>query len=564
MVSPSRSLARTAETPPFSPVDSRTPTILNDEESMVEYKAKRDEECFEARTGNDPQDPPPSKSAPLPFLPKPNADPNLVTWDGPDDPSNPQNWSFRYKWWLTIVCIAMTLNVTFASSAPSSAVSLIADELHVGVEVGDLILTVFLIGYMIGPTFWGPGSELIGRRPIFLGTLATYTLFHIGQARANDMTTLLVTRFLCGFFAVAPLTNSTGVIADIWDPVNRGIATSVFASAVFLGPVLGPVVGSFITTSSLGWRWVFWVMMIFAGSCTLLCLFFLPETFAPVLLARKAKRIRKADPEKHKDLYAESERVSWAPRAVLERTIFRPFKMLLVEPILLLSTIYLSVAYGVIYAMFQALPVIFIRTRHFSISNDGLIFIGIGIGAVLATVVNLWFLRTYPLLLKQWYGYPPAEERLYSAMVGGPILAIGIFWLGWSGNYASVPWWVPGLSTILIGLSITLVFISFISYLVDTYLIYAASALAGHTIIRSATGAAFPLFTTQMFVNLGINWAATLLGGIALLLAPMPFLFYKYGSRIRTKSSFAPCIDLKVAMFFEDERAAAEKRQQTV
>jgi hypothetical protein len=103
------------------------------------------------------------------------------------------------------------------------------------------------------------------------------------------------------------------------------------------------------------------------------------------------------------------------------------------------------------------------------------------------------------------------------------------------------------------------------SYLVDTYLIYAASALAGHTIIRSATGAAFPLFTTQMFVNLGINWAATLLGSIALLLAPMPFLFYKYGSRIRTKSSFAPCIDLKVAMFLEDERAwAAAAKRQTV
>lgn len=90
--------------------------------------------------------------------------------------------------------------------------------------------------------------------------------------------------------------------------------------------------------------------MIFAGSCTLLGLFFLPETFAPVLLTRKAERLRRADPEKNKDLYTESERVSWAPRAVLERTIFRPFKMLLVEPILLLATIYLSVAYGVIYA----------------------------------------------------------------------------------------------------------------------------------------------------------------------------------------------------------------------
>ena len=90
--------------------------------------------------------------------------------------------------------------------------------------------------------------------------------------------------------------------------------------------------------------------MMFAGSCTLLGFFFLPETFAPVLLTRKAKRLRRENPEKNKDLYTESERVSWAPRVVLERTIFRPFKMLLVEPILLLATIYLSVAYGVIYA----------------------------------------------------------------------------------------------------------------------------------------------------------------------------------------------------------------------
>jgi hypothetical protein len=105
---------------------------------------------------------------------------------------------------------------------------------------------------------------------------------------------------------------------------------------------------------------------------------------------------------------------------------------------------------------------IFTRTRHFSVSNDGLIFIGIGIGSTLATVINYWFLRRYPRLLKEWYGFPLAEERLYPAMVGGPVLVIGIFCLGWSGNYESVPWWVPGMSTILIGLAITLIFTSFI------------------------------------------------------------------------------------------------------
>ena len=83
----------------------------------------------------------------------------------------------------------------------------------------------------------------------------------------------------------------------------------------------------------------------------------------------------------------------------------------------------------------------------------------------------------------------------------------------------------------------------------DTYLKYAASALTGNMIIRSLVAAAFPLVSTQMFVNLGVNWAGMHLGGIALILEPIPFLLYKYGQRIRTKSYFAPCIDLKVARF---------------
>lgn len=86
-----------------------------------------------------------------------------------------------------------------------------------------------------------------------------------------------------------------------------------------------------------------------AGLCTLLSVF-VPETYAPVLFAQKAKRLRMADPVNNKDVYAESDRVSWTFLAILERTIFRPFKMQLVEPILLLVTIYISLAYGVMYA----------------------------------------------------------------------------------------------------------------------------------------------------------------------------------------------------------------------
>lgn len=265
MASFSRSSTITcASSAPTCPAYSSRTTILQDEQLAIKVGTELGKERVEFYGGNDPQDPPPKYNpsvAPLPFLPKPNTDPNLVTWDGPEDPENPQNWSIWYRWSITIACTVMTLNVyvsfcheaaltdivsdsTFASSAPSSSVPIIAHEFHVPREVGNLVTTLFLVGFMIGPIFWGPGSELIGRRPIFVGTLAMYTIFHVGQACAKNMTTLLVTRFICGFFAVAPLTNSSGVIADMWDPMNRGIATSVFASAVFLGPVLGPIVGS--------------------------------------------------------------------------------------------------------------------------------------------------------------------------------------------------------------------------------------------------------------------------------------------------------------------------------
>lgn len=92
------------------------------------------------------------------------------------------------------------------------------------------------------PLIWGPGSELVGRRGIFIGAMFMYTIFILGQALAQNIETLLVTRFISGFFACAPLTNSGGVIADIWDANTRGLAASLFTFSVFLGPVLGPIV----------------------------------------------------------------------------------------------------------------------------------------------------------------------------------------------------------------------------------------------------------------------------------------------------------------------------------
>jgi len=164
--------------------------------------------------------------------------------------------------------------------------------------------------------------------------------------------------------------------------------------------------------------------------------------------------------------------------------------MLAMEPILVLITVYISIVYGLLYArtslpplllsfprsthlfcaVFQAFPIIFIIRHHFTIAQTGLTFIGIGIGTSIGSVINWYTSRKYAQLIVKWRGFPPAEERLTGAMIGAPMLVVGIFWLGWTGQYESVPWYVAGLSTIAVGVGISLIFMSFLSYLVDTYL----------------------------------------------------------------------------------------------
>lgn len=111
--------------------------------------------------------------------------------------------------------------------------------------------------------------------------------------------------------------------------------------------------------------------------------------------------------------------------------------------------------------MFEALPIIFVKTRHFTIGQSGLIFIGVGIGTTIGAAAFFPLSAHYPALMVKWRGFPPPEQRLFGAMIGGTSLVVGCFWLGWTGNYAAVPWYVPALATIPIGASVSMVFISF-------------------------------------------------------------------------------------------------------
>ncbi|GAA5863585.1 hypothetical protein JCM3774_006537 [Rhodotorula dairenensis] len=489
-------------------------------------------------------------------------DPNKVDWEE-DDPHNPQNWSVKYKWLVVILCAQATLVVTFASSAPSSATRQVAQDFNAGTEVAELTTALFLAGYVAGPLLWAPLSEMYGRRPIFVLSLAVFVIFQIGCALAQNIWTLIICRFFAALFASSPLVVAGGVVADVFDPVRRGDAMSLFSASVFLGPVLGPIIAGFtVMNQSLRWRWVYaWIAFWGLGSWILLAIF-LPETYHPVLLKQRAERLRKDHPEEHGEKYAELERADFSLHSIITRTLARPLVMLVVEPIMLTVTIYLSVVYGLLYGLFSVIPIIFQQTRGFNPGESGLVFIGVGIGTTIGAATSVWTQRGYPELLRKWHGHPPPEHRLFGAMLAGPFLILGIFWLGWTGNDPSIHWAVPAVSTIFIGMSFTLVFISFLTYLVEVYLMYSASALSGNTVVRSAVAAAFPLFITQMFTNLGIGWGASTFGFIAVAITPSPFLFYKYGWRLRQMSRFAPCLDVGLReQVFEEERQEQERKE---
>ncbi|KAK1233026.1 hypothetical protein PQX77_003829 [Marasmius sp. AFHP31] len=456
-----------------------------------------------------------------------------------DDPHNPQGWSTARKWYMTMGAGLLVFNATFASSAPGGVSAALIEEFHMSREVSILVLSLFVAGYCVGPLVWGPLSEEFGRKPIFMVGFFVYTMFQIGTALAQNTATILVLRFLGGVFAACPLANSGAVISDVWDAKTRGRALAVFTVAPFVGPALGPTVAGFIHVSGTSWRWLFWLLAIFAGFCLVVITFTMPETYMPVLLVQRAKRLRK---ETGDDRYhAPMEVTKKNLREQVENVLGRPFKMLVQEPMLAAITGYMSFVYGCLYLYFAAYPIVFAQGHHFNAGISGLMYLPImGGGIVAVTIYIFTFGRRYEREVDRCAPDPVVPEfRLEMACIAAPLYAASFFWFGWTSS-PSISFWAPLMSGFLNGFGISWIFLSLINYIIDTYLKVAASALSINTVVRSIFGAAFPLFATQMYDAMGSQWASSLLGFVALALMPIPFIFIKYGAKLRARSKYAP------------------------
>ncbi|KAF2993273.1 hypothetical protein E8E13_001691 [Curvularia kusanoi] len=463
-------------------------------------------------------------------------DPFLVTWID-NDPVNPQNYSNTMKWCITMLVAVATLAVAFVSSAYSGGIEEILKEFRVVQIIGTLGISLFVLGFAIGPLLWAPLSELYGRQYLFFGTYMMLTIFNAGAAGSQNIQTLIVLRFLAGSFGSSPLTNAGGVIADMFAASHRGLAMSIFAAAPFLGPVIGPIVGGFVG-QSIGWRWIEGIMAIFTGVLWLTCALLVPETYAPVLLRKRAAALSKKTGQVYVSK-TDHEKGKESIGSAFKTALTRPWVLLFREPIVLLLSVYMAIIYGTLYMLFGAFPIVFQQHRGWSQGIGGLAFIGVAVGMVFAVMYSIWDNKRYNRAIEASpSGVAAPEARLPPALIGSVAMPIGLFWFAWT-NSPSVPWIVSIMAGAPFGFGMVLVFLSIMNYLIDAYLIYAASVLAANSVLRSLFGAAFPLFTSYMYADLGIHWASSIPAFLALACVPFPFLFYKYGAAIRERCKFA-------------------------
>ncbi|KAI1372362.1 MFS general substrate transporter [Hypoxylon crocopeplum] len=454
----------------------------------------------------------------------------------PDDIENPHNWSRPRRWYVTVCAVLLVVNATFASSSVSGCLGSVSEEFGVSEEAAGLTITLFLLGYCAGPLIFAPLSEFYGRRWIFYGTFLLYIAFNFLCAFAPNFGSLLVGRFLSGTFVSAPLSNGPGVLADLWGPVERGNAMAVFSCMVWIGPALGPIVGGFLELKE-NWRWSFYVLL-WLGGVTALFMFTIPETFGPMILVHRARRIRRANIPGYEDVKAPVEEGDRTLLGIYKVALTRPW-IILFDTISFLCAVYMSVVYTLLYMLFTIYPIVFQQRRGWNAGVGELPLIGTTIGALIGSIIVIFDSKHKAKKIEGGIELKP-EDRLTLAMIGGVGFPIAMFWFAWTAEYNWIHWAVPTVAGVFLATSLMLIFVGYLNYLVDSYLMYAASAIAVNTVARSACGAAAPLFTNYMFEALGIGGGGSLIGGIAAALAVIPFAFYKYGERIRTRSRFAP------------------------
>ncbi|RPA93466.1 synaptic vesicle transporter [Choiromyces venosus 120613-1] len=460
---------------------------------------------------------------------------NIVGWEGVDDPEDPRNWPAKRKWTVLFLVSSITFISPLASSIFAPGVGFMNEEFgNHSITLSSFVVSIFILGFALGPLVLSPLSEIYGRAPVLDAANFWFVVWQIGCALAPNLESLIIFRLFSGIGGSGCLTIGGGVISDLFPPEQRGKATAIYTIGPLFGPVIGPICGGFVA-QRVGWRWVFWVLLIASALASVAICFLNQESNPRVLLARKVKKLKAETGNQDLESWYDRGLGPQAKAHVIKHGLIRPLKLLFKSPIVALLSLYMALTYGLLYLLFTTITAVFQSTYGWEPEVTGLAYIGLGVGFMIGVgAVAKLSDATLIKLSERNGGVAEPEMRLPTCIFFGCFMTISLFWYGWS-TEKHAHWIVPILGMIPFGFGMMGIFIPIQTYLIDAFPEYAASSIAALTSVRSIFGAFLPMAGPEMYKALGLGWGNSLLGFLSIGLLPfLPFI-YKYGGVIRNK-----------------------------
>ncbi|KAK5086133.1 hypothetical protein LTR70_000229 [Exophiala xenobiotica] len=448
---------------------------------------------------------------------------------------NPKNWSLLSRMRTVSILVTIAFVVTAASSIDSAVARQAAMDFRVS-EVTEALggTAIYLIGFGVGALLASPASEMVGRYPVYLGTLIIFGCWLIGAGLAPNIGAQIAFRFLAGLFGSPPLTVAGGSITDMFTTRERIWAFPIFAIVGFGGPVLCYCHGR--PELALGrvdhahYRW--------PGHCGD------PDckkgdTRAPASMY-KARHLRKLTGDDRFKTVVEAAGHSFAKG--LKANFTSPF-ILALEPIVLLFTLYLAVVYIILFTFLDGYTYIFQETYGVNQGISNLCFLGLLVGILMLLVIVPLVnnITTKQLARDGDDGTGKALNqgtRIIFSIIGASLIPLGLFWMGWT-DYSSISVWSPLVASAVVGFGIISIFTSAYLYIIDSYHVYAASALTFVALVRYLAAGGMTVVGIPMYKNLGTHWTLTVLACISIVIALVPYVLYVWGHKVRGRSKYA-------------------------
>jgi DHA1 family multidrug resistance protein-like MFS transporter len=463
----------------------------------------------------------------------------LVDWYYSDDAENPHNWTNKKRALIgTIICL-YTFVVYTSSAIYTTSIQGVMEEFHVSQLKATLGLSIYVLGYGIGPLIFSPLSEIprIGRNPVYIVTMFLFVILSIPTAFAPDFAGLMVLRFLQGFFGSPCLASGGASLGDMYSLMALPYAMVAWVSSAYCGPALGPLLSGFAVPVE-GWRWSLFES-IWASAPILLAMFVsLPETSGANILLRRARRLRARTGNPRFMSQSEIDQQNLKVSAVFLDALIKPIEITFKDPAVLFVQIYTAIIYGIYYSFFEVFPLVYPVYYGMNLGQVGLVFLCILVSCIVGIAIYCSYLYFYMDPRVRKFGMPPQESRLVPALPASFGPTIGLFLFAWTAR-ASIHWIVPTIGIAIYGATCFVVMQCIFIYVPLSYPQYAASLFAANDFFRSALACGSVLFAHPLFGNLGVARGVSLLGGLSVIGIVGIWLLYFYGARLRALSKFA-------------------------